>query len=73
MREREEFDCVWDVYALPDVIAMQALDICEQVRALVELGAEPFAEVGRTWFTRFLADSDVTGHDRVHGEPRCSG
>jgi len=57
VRDREEFDHVREAYALPDDIAVQAANMCEEIRALVEGGAEPFADVGHTWLTRFLADT----------------
>ncbi|HYP19500.1 MAG TPA: DUF402 domain-containing protein [Chloroflexia bacterium] len=56
VRDREEFDRVREVWAMPGDVAALAEETCEQVRELVELGTEPFGEVGRVWLSRFLAE-----------------
>jgi hypothetical protein len=56
VRDREEFERVRQVWAMPGDIAAQAEATCDRVRALVERGAEPFGEVGRAWLSRFLAE-----------------
>ena len=58
VRDQDELDGVRKAWAMPDDIATQAEDTCEQVRALVELGAEPFGQAGRRWLDRFLAEVD---------------
>ena len=60
VRDRDEFDRVREAWAMPLEIAAQAEATCEQVRALVELGAEPFGDIGRTWLARFMANADGT-------------
>ncbi len=55
VRDREEFERVREAWAMPDDIATQAEATFEQIRALVEQGAEPFGTVGRGWLSRFLA------------------
>ena len=60
VRDREEFDRVREAWAMPDDIAAQAAATCEQIRALVEQGAEPFGTVGRAWLSRFLAEAGTT-------------
>jgi hypothetical protein len=60
VRDQEAFNEVRERWAMPDDIAAQALATCEQVRALVERGAEPFGEVGRAWLSRFLAEIRAT-------------
>jgi hypothetical protein len=56
VRDREEFERVRQVWAMPGDIAAQAEATCDRVRALVERGAEPFGEVGQAWLSRFLAE-----------------
>src|SRR5262245_38151308 len=60
VRDREAFDQVREVWAMPDDIAAQAEATCERVRTLVERGAEPFGAVGCAWLSRFLAEADAT-------------
>ena len=60
VRDRDEFDRVRAAWAMPGDIAAQAEATCGRVRALVELGAEPFGAVGRAWLARFLADASAT-------------
>jgi hypothetical protein len=60
VRDREEFDRVQETWAMPDDIAAQAETTCEQIRALVERGVEPFGTVGRAWLSRFLAEAGTT-------------
>lgn len=60
VKDREEFDRVREAWAMPSDIAAQAEETCERVRALVELGAEPFGDVGRAWLSRFLAEAGAT-------------
>ena len=60
LRDREEFDRVREAWAMPDDIAAQAETTCEQIRALVEQGAEPFGTVGRAWLSLFLAEAGTT-------------
>ncbi len=60
VRDREEFDRVREAWTMPGDVAMQAEETCERVRALVELGAEPFGDVGRAWLSRFLAEAGAT-------------
>jgi hypothetical protein len=60
MRDRDEFDRVRETWAMPGDIATRAEATCEQVRSLVERGAEPFGEVGHAWLARFLADAGAT-------------
>jgi hypothetical protein len=45
---------------MPGDVSAQAVDTCELVRSLVELGAEPFGAVGRAWLSRFLAEAGAT-------------
>lgn len=59
VRDQEEVDHVRAAWAMPDDIAVQAEATRERVRALVELGAEPFGEVGRAW-SRFVAEAGTT-------------
>jgi hypothetical protein len=59
MRDREAFDRVRKTWAMPSDVAAQAEETCERVRALVELGAEPFGDVGRVWLSRFLAEASA--------------
>ena len=59
VRDREEFDRVQVVWAMPDDIAARAEATCAQIRVLVERGAEPFGAVGRTWLSHFLAEGDA--------------
>lgn len=60
VRDRAEFDCVREAWAMPGDVAAQAEATCERVRALVELGAEPFGDVGRAWLSRFLTKAGAT-------------
>jgi len=60
VRDRDEFDRVWEAWAMPVDIAVQAEATCERVRALVERGVEPFGDTGRKWLTRFMGDADRT-------------
>src|SRR5262249_35227062 len=59
VRDREEFDRLREMWAMPEHVAAQAEETCGQVRALVEQGAEPFGEVGHAWLRRFLAEADA--------------
>jgi hypothetical protein len=59
VRDQEEFARVRDAWAMPTDISTQAEATCEQVRALVEQGAEPFGAVGTTWLSRFLDETRV--------------
>jgi len=61
VRDQEAFECVRQLWAMPDDIAVQAETTCEQVRMLVEHGAEPFGQVGQAWLSRFLANAEATG------------
>jgi hypothetical protein len=56
VRDRDEFERVQSVWPMPADIVAQAEETCERIRALVELGAEPFGTVGHAWLTRFLAE-----------------
>lgn len=56
VRDRDEFERVRETWDLPAEIVAQAEATCEQIRALVEQGAEPFGAVGRAWLSRFLAE-----------------
>jgi len=58
VRDQNKFDQVRTTWAMPDDIATQAIAACEQIRDLVERGAEPFGEVGRAWLARFLTETD---------------
>ncbi len=58
VRDQEKFEQVRAMYAMPAEIATQAVTTCEQLRDLVERGAEPFGQVGRTWLARFLAEAN---------------
>ena len=60
VRDWDEFDRVREVWAMPGDIAAQAEATCARVRELVERGAEPFGDVGRTWLCRFLTEVDAT-------------
>lgn len=60
VRDREEFDRVREAWAMPGDVAAQAEETCDRVRALVELGAEPFGDVGRAWLSCFLAEAGAT-------------
>ncbi len=48
------------LYDLPEAIVEQAQTTCEQIRARVEAGDEPFASVGFAWLADFLAEYDPT-------------
>ena len=61
VRDQDEFDRVRTTLAMPDEIVAQATATCEQVRALVALGTEPFGEVVQAWLARFLTEVDATG------------
>lgn len=56
VRDREAFTRVQEVWAMSANVAKQAEETCEQVRALVERGVEPFGTVGHAWLARFLAE-----------------
>lgn len=56
VRDQEEFTRVQAVWAMSAKVARQAEETCEQVRALVERGVEPFGTVGHAWLSRFLAE-----------------
>jgi uncharacterized protein len=58
VRDRDAFDRVRVMRAMPDEIAARAEETCAQVRALVAQGAEPFGRVGRAWLRHFLAEAD---------------
>ena len=60
VRDREELARVREAWAMPGDVAAQAEATCERVRALVELGIEPFGAVGRAWLSRFLAEAAAT-------------
>lgn len=60
VRDREEFERVQGMWSMPGEVAAQAEATYEQIRALVELGAEPFGDVGRAWLSSFLAEADET-------------
>jgi uncharacterized protein len=60
VRDQEAFERVRKAWAMPDDIAAQAETTCEQVRVLVEQGAEPFGQVGQAWLSRFMADAEAT-------------
>jgi hypothetical protein len=49
VRDQEAFDQVREAWAMPDEIAARAQATCEQIRTLVEQGAEPFGAIGRAW------------------------
>lgn len=55
VRDREEFKRVCEEGALPETIVARALATCEEVRARVTAGTEPFGAVGQQWLTRFMA------------------
>ena len=57
VRDRDEFDRVREAWDMPDDIARQAEATCEQTRARVAAGAEPFGAIGRAWMARFLAET----------------
>jgi hypothetical protein len=42
---------------MPTDVVAQAEQTCEQVRELVERGAEPFGDVARARLSRFLAET----------------
>ena len=54
VRDRDEFNCVRDAWAMPDDIARAAEETCDRVRELVEQGDEPFGRVGQRWLKEFL-------------------
>lgn len=60
VRDREEFAHVRETWSMPGDIAARAEETCEQVRALVEMAAEPFGDVGRAWLARFMAEPPPT-------------
>jgi hypothetical protein len=60
VRDEEGFAHVREAWALPDEIATQALTACEEGRALVTAGAEPFGTVGRGWLSRFMTRTGLT-------------
>lgn len=55
VRDREEFERVREVWAMPDDIAAQAEATCREVHALLERGVEPFGDVGHAWLSRFAS------------------
>ena len=57
VRDQDEFDRVRMMWAMPNDVAAQAEATCEQVRALVDRGAEPFGTVGAVWLARFVAEA----------------
>jgi len=57
VRDREEFARVRETWAMPGDLSAQVEETCERVRALVELGVEPFGDAGRAWLSRFLAEA----------------
>lgn len=58
VRDQDKFDQVRTTWAMPAEMVAQAVATCDQVRGLVEQGAEPFGSVGRMWLTRFLAETE---------------
>ncbi len=56
VRDRDEFERVREAWAMPGDIVTQAEAACEQVRVLVEQGAEPFGDVGRAWLAHFMRE-----------------
>ena len=62
VRDREEFDRVLEAWAMPGSVVAQAEETCAWVRTMVELGAEPFGNVGSKCLSRFLAEVS----DAVH-------
>lgn len=60
VKDRDEFERVRVLYNLPDAIVERAQTTCEEIRASVEAGDEPFASVGFAWLMRFLAEYDPT-------------
>ena len=54
VRDQDEFHRVREEWNMPNDIAVQAQATCEQIRALVEEGAEPFGTVGKAWLASFL-------------------
>ncbi len=60
VRDQEDFERVREEWALPDEIAARAMAVCEEVRALVTSGTEPFGIAGRGWLTRFMDSTGMT-------------
>jgi hypothetical protein len=56
VRDQDEFARVRAAWDMPDDIVAQAESTCEQIRVQVELGVEPFGNVGAAWLARFLAE-----------------
>jgi hypothetical protein len=59
VRDREAFDRVREMWAMPDDLAAQAVETCERMRARVERGDEPFGAAGGGWLSRFLAEANA--------------
>jgi hypothetical protein len=57
VKDRDAFDRVRAAHAMPTDVVAQAEQTCEQVRELVERGAEPFGDVARARLSRFLAET----------------
>ena len=60
VRDWEDFNCVREVWAMPNYVAARAEKTCDWVCELLELGVEPFGDVGRAWLARFLAETRPT-------------
>jgi predicted RNA-binding protein associated with RNAse of E/G family len=60
VKDQDEFDRVRAIYDMPEAIVEQAQTTCEQIRARVEAGDEPFRSVGFAWLAGFLAEYDPT-------------
>jgi hypothetical protein len=58
LRDRDEFDRVRAIWAMPDNIANEALATSESLGELVARATEPFGEVGLSWLRRFVAAAD---------------
>jgi hypothetical protein len=61
VRDQEEFNRVMEQWAMPDDVASRAKETCERVRELIELGTEPFGNVGRGWLSLFLTEAEAPG------------
>ena len=73
VRDRDEFDRVCGIWAMPNDIARAAEETCGRIRELVERGDEPFGRIGQRWLKEFLmaskkpaqsADADRAGFHR---------
>jgi uncharacterized protein len=60
VRDQDKFAQVRAEWPMPEDIASQAQQTCEQVRSWVEQGAEPFGSVGFGWLERFMKTPAVS-------------